>query len=145
MLVGSPFDIAICIRSRRRELKLGQADLARAAGVTRQWIVALERGHRPTLELGLVLRTIEALGMELALGWPSPPPAWTRPITAKVAAIDSARAAIREAKLIAKQADARRRRGERRLRAARARPAGPTGFEVAPQPEDEAAERRLEP
>ncbi len=36
MLVGIPLDFALVLRAHRRNLKLAQADVARAAGVTRQ-------------------------------------------------------------------------------------------------------------
>jgi HTH-type transcriptional regulator/antitoxin HipB len=59
----------------RRGLKIRQADLALRAGVSRQWIVALEQG-KPTLEVGLVLRTLETLGLDVTLTPADPPPAW---------------------------------------------------------------------
>ena len=57
----------------RRGLKIRQADLALRAGVSRQWIVALEQG-KPTLEVGLVLRTLETLGLEVSVTPVDPPP-----------------------------------------------------------------------
>ncbi len=59
----------------RRSLKIRQADLALRAGVSRQWIVAMEQG-KPTLEVGLVLRTLETLGLEVSVAPLDPPPAW---------------------------------------------------------------------
>jgi len=59
----------------RRGLKIRQADLALRAGVSRQWIVAFEQG-KPTLEVGLVLRTLETLGLEVEIKPRDPPPAW---------------------------------------------------------------------
>lgn len=50
------------IRERRRALNLAQQTLADNVGVSRQWIVDLEKG-KPGIELGLVLRTLEALGL----------------------------------------------------------------------------------
>lgn len=50
------------IRERRRALKLDQRTLADNVGVSRQWIVDVEKG-KPGIELGLVLRTLEALGL----------------------------------------------------------------------------------
>ena len=65
----------------RRFLRLRQGDLARACGVSRQWISALERG-KPTLELGLVLRAFEELGLDLSAKRAAEPPPWTRVLTA---------------------------------------------------------------
>ena len=59
----------------RRGLKIRQADLALRAGVSRQWVVAMEQG-KPTLEVGLVLRTLETLGLEVTVRPLDPPPAW---------------------------------------------------------------------
>jgi transcriptional regulator with XRE-family HTH domain len=39
-----------------------QADLAGAAGVSRRWLLDLESG-KPTAQIGLVLRTLQALGL----------------------------------------------------------------------------------
>jgi transcriptional regulator with XRE-family HTH domain len=41
-----------------------QAELARRAGVSREWLVRLERGH-PRLEMQLVLDTLAAVGLTL--------------------------------------------------------------------------------
>jgi HTH-type transcriptional regulator/antitoxin HipB len=57
----------------RRGLKIRQADIALRAGVSRQWIVAFEQG-KPTLEVGLVLRTLETLGLEVEIKPLDPPP-----------------------------------------------------------------------
>lgn len=52
------------IRERRKELQLDQQELARRAGVSRQWIIDLERG-KAGIGLGLVLRTLQVLGLAL--------------------------------------------------------------------------------
>lgn len=67
MLVRTPKTLGALIRARRRELKLDQASLAARVGVTRQWLIAVEKG-KPTAELGLVLRTLAALGLSLDVG-----------------------------------------------------------------------------
>ena len=64
MRVRTPLDIGLTIRERRRALGLDQAELARRVGVSRQWIVAMEKG-KPRAELGLVLRALSALGIAL--------------------------------------------------------------------------------
>lgn len=60
-------ELAAAVRGRRRELKMDQASLARAAGVSRKWIYEFEAG-KPTAELGLVLRALDALGLDLTIG-----------------------------------------------------------------------------
>lgn len=64
MLLRTPRDVGAIIRQRRRELGLDQATLARKLGVSRQWIIEVEAG-KPRAELGLVLRTLDALGVRL--------------------------------------------------------------------------------
>ena len=72
MPAATAMDLAQIAGDLRRGLKIRQADLARRAGVSRQWIVAMEQG-KPTLEVGLVLRTLEVLGLELTLKPLDPP------------------------------------------------------------------------
>jgi HTH-type transcriptional regulator/antitoxin HipB len=64
MRLGTPNDVGRTIRQRRRELGLDQATLAKRVGVSRQWIVEIEKG-KPRAELGLVLRTFKVLGIAL--------------------------------------------------------------------------------
>jgi len=64
MRVRTPADFGALIRERRRGAGLDQATLAERVGVSRQWIVAVERG-KATAPIGLVLRTLAALGVEL--------------------------------------------------------------------------------
>ncbi len=66
MQIRTPLDLGLVIRDRRRKLKLSQTELARQVGVGRQWVVAIEHG-KSRAELGLVLRTISALGLSLAI------------------------------------------------------------------------------
>ena len=65
MIIRTPSDLGAVIRDRRRQLGLGQAELAQRIGVIRQWIVGVERG-RARAELGLVLRTLDELGIPFA-------------------------------------------------------------------------------
>ncbi len=81
MLLTHPFDLALVARSRRKYLKLRQRDVAAAAGVGVEWIVHLEQGKR-SLEFGLVLATLKALGVDLRIYYGGPPPAWSMPLTA---------------------------------------------------------------
>jgi HTH-type transcriptional regulator/antitoxin HipB len=64
MLTRTPADLGVVIRDRRKQLKLNQAGLAKKIGVSRQWLIDLEHGH-PRAELGLVLRVLDALGINL--------------------------------------------------------------------------------
>ena len=66
MQIRTPLDLGLTIRDRRRKLKLSQNELARKAGVGRQWIVAIERG-KSRAELGLVLRALAALDLPLTI------------------------------------------------------------------------------
>jgi HTH-type transcriptional regulator/antitoxin HipB len=66
MLFRTPNDLGSAIRDRRRRLNLDQSDLARQIGVSRKWIIDVEKG-KPGAEIGLVLRTLDALGLRLAL------------------------------------------------------------------------------
>ncbi len=58
--------VGAAIRDRRRTLGLDQRRLAERAGVSRKWIIDIEQG-KPRAELGLVLRTLHALGLEIRL------------------------------------------------------------------------------
>ena len=64
MLTRTPADLGAVIRDRRKQLKRNQASLANEIGVSRQWLIELEHGH-PRAELGLVLRVLDALGINL--------------------------------------------------------------------------------
>lgn len=64
MLARTPTDLGNLIREQRRKLGLDQRALAERVGVSRQWIVEVE-GGKPRAEIGLVLRTLTALGLEL--------------------------------------------------------------------------------
>jgi HTH-type transcriptional regulator/antitoxin HipB len=64
MLTRTPADLGAVIRDRRKHLKRNQASLANEIGVSRQWLIELEHGH-PRAELGLVLRVLDALGINL--------------------------------------------------------------------------------
>jgi len=61
---GDPF--AATVRSRRRQLRLGQAELAELAGVSERFVYALESGKR-SVQLDKVLAVLSALGLHLEL------------------------------------------------------------------------------
>lgn len=64
MRVVSTHDLAAIARGRRLSLGLSQEELARRAGVSRQWLGMFERGKR-TAELGLAIRLLDTLELEL--------------------------------------------------------------------------------
>lgn len=69
MLVRTPQDIGALLRDRRQKAGLDQAELARRIGVSRQWLVEVERG-KPRAEVGLVLRALNVLDIPLEIGRP---------------------------------------------------------------------------
>src|SRR6267143_1036471 len=64
MRIRTPADLGALIRDRRTKIGLDQKSLADKVGVSRQWIVEVEKG-KPRAEIGLLLRTIGALGITL--------------------------------------------------------------------------------
>jgi HTH-type transcriptional regulator / antitoxin HipB len=64
MLIRTPADLGAVIRDRRKHLKLDQAAFAKRIGVSRQWVIEIERGHARA-ELGLVLRAVDVLSIQL--------------------------------------------------------------------------------
>ena len=64
MKLRSVDDIAALIRDRRRALALDQITLAQRVGVSRDWIIGIEKGN-PNARLELVLRTLAELGVSL--------------------------------------------------------------------------------
>src|SRR5690349_15463024 len=65
MFIRTPADLGAIVRERRKQLDLDQATLAKRIGVSRQWIIGIEHG-RSRAELGLVLRTLDTLGIRLS-------------------------------------------------------------------------------
>lgn len=72
MRLRTPKDIGALIRDRRRRLGLDQAELAEKVGVSRLWVNQVERG-KPGAGLGLILRALAALGVDLAADIGEPP------------------------------------------------------------------------
>lgn len=64
MLVRTSADLGAVIRDRRKQLKLDQAAFAKRIGVSRYWVILIERSH-PRAELGLVLRALDVLDIQL--------------------------------------------------------------------------------
>jgi y4mF family transcriptional regulator len=67
MFIRTPADLGAVIRDRRKQLGLDQSTLAKRIGVSRQWVIGIERGHARAA-MGLVLRAIDALGLRLDAG-----------------------------------------------------------------------------
>lgn len=66
MRVRTATDLGAFIRERRVQLGMDQSDLAEKAGTSRKWIVEVEQG-KPRAEIGLILRTLKALGVSFDL------------------------------------------------------------------------------
>jgi HTH-type transcriptional regulator/antitoxin HipB len=66
MQIRTAKDIGALIRDQRKKQKLDQAELARKVGVNRRWVLEVERG-KPRAEIGLVLKTLDALGLTLSI------------------------------------------------------------------------------
>lgn len=64
MRIRTPADLGALIRDHRIRLGLDQKSLAQKVGVSRQWIVEVEQG-KPRAAIGLLLRTVDALGLLL--------------------------------------------------------------------------------
>ncbi|MGH7583247.1 MAG: helix-turn-helix domain-containing protein [Gemmatimonadales bacterium] len=64
MIVRTTRDFGRLVRQARRDGDLTQARLAELVGVSRKWIIDIEAGKK-TLEFGLALRTLNALGIDL--------------------------------------------------------------------------------
>ena len=64
MKIRTPNDLGALIRDRRTKMGLDQLSLAQRAGTGRKWIVGIEKG-KPRAAIGLVLRTLQALGVSL--------------------------------------------------------------------------------
>ena len=63
MQIRTDKDLGLVIRARRKELGLDQSALASRVGVSRQWVVEVEKG-KSRAEVALVLRTMGVLGLE---------------------------------------------------------------------------------
>lgn len=63
----NPEQLGRAVRLKRQEKGLSQSALAAQLGVERKWIMRLESGNRKA-ELGLVLKTLDALDLRAILG-----------------------------------------------------------------------------
>lgn len=67
MLIHNVRELGLRMRDRRHELGLTQAALAKRVGVSRFWVMQMERGNSGA-EIGLVSRALQALGLTLEVG-----------------------------------------------------------------------------
>ncbi len=66
MMIQTARDLGALVRDRRGAQGMSQQALARRAGVSVRWLKAFEAG-KSTVEIGLVLRTLGALGLTLTV------------------------------------------------------------------------------
>jgi HTH-type transcriptional regulator/antitoxin HipB len=64
MRIRTPRELGAVLRDQRSRLDLSQVELSEKAGVSRKWVVEMERG-KARAELTLVLRVLDALGLVL--------------------------------------------------------------------------------
>lgn len=64
-MLKTPTDLGNIIRDGRKQRGLDQTTLAQEIGVSRKWVIDIEKG-KPRAELALVLRTLNALGISLS-------------------------------------------------------------------------------
>ncbi len=60
----TPTDTGLLIKAKRKQLGLGQADLADRIGVSRRWLSQVE-GGKSGASIGLIMRTLAVLGITL--------------------------------------------------------------------------------
>ncbi|MGQ4510371.1 helix-turn-helix domain-containing protein [Dermabacteraceae bacterium P7054] len=65
--VLTPHDLGAAVKDARASAGLTQAQLAKRAGVSREWLVGLERGARPRAEFAKIVAVLGALGMQLSV------------------------------------------------------------------------------
>jgi len=60
MLIKTPYEMGLIVRDQRKKLGWTQDQLATRLGISRLWVVQMEKG-KETVQLGLVLRTLNEL------------------------------------------------------------------------------------
>lgn len=71
MIVRTPSDLGSLIRERRTKLGLDQQELATKVGVSRLWVIEIEKG-KPRAEVGLVMRALLALDLAIDVSTEAP-------------------------------------------------------------------------
>lgn len=59
--------LGAAIRQLRTARGLSQGELARRAGVSRQWVITVEQGRTSGMEIGLLMRVLDALDASLTV------------------------------------------------------------------------------
>ena len=59
--------LGLAVRTLRARRHLSQAELARRAGVSRQWIITVEQGRTHGLEVGHLMRVLDELDASLTI------------------------------------------------------------------------------
>lgn len=77
MLIHTPRELGQLVREQRQQAGISQRMLAEFVGVSRQWVIALERGNAGA-EFGLVLKALAAVGLRIDVGARSPTPSVDR-------------------------------------------------------------------
>ena len=95
MRIRTPRDLGLMIRDRRRRLGLDQRDLSLLLGVSRKWLIDIEKG-KPRAALGLALQTLNALDLFLDVN--EGVPAKTRKGAGKMVDIDKIVATARRSR-----------------------------------------------
>ncbi len=70
--IRNPEQLGRAIRLKRKEKNLSQSALAASLGVGRKWVIGIESGN-PKAELGLVLKALDALGLQAFCSEEGPP------------------------------------------------------------------------
>lgn len=66
MYIRRAADLGALIRDRRKAAGMTQSDFAAKIGTSQRWVSEIERG-KPTAELEMALRAVNALGLSLAI------------------------------------------------------------------------------
>jgi len=99
--IRTPVELGAVLRGSRLRRGWTQADLAARAGVSRAFVIDIERGRRERAELGRVLALVRALGLAIHLGEfaaPDPDEALWRLIDGQEAARASSGASLARVK-----------------------------------------------
>src|SRR5579872_1176517 len=71
-IIRNPEQLGRAIRLKRKEKGLSQSALAERLGVGRKWVLGIESGN-PKAEFGLILKTLDLLGLRTSLSEGSQP------------------------------------------------------------------------
>jgi y4mF family transcriptional regulator len=78
MNVRTARDLGLLLRRARERRQWSQAELAHAIGVSRHWVLAVEKG-KPSAEVGLVLSALAALDLSIDVSGAAAPTPDTAP------------------------------------------------------------------